>query len=151
MGHYSLGYQRRQQMRLTKEDRKVRLKYIFDVLDKNKCSEFCLSFSGGGDDGTMDVNGWETTAEDKETQNKIIRQCLDEPVIFEDFTQDQSFYNLLEDAGERFLHDLDVDWVNGMGNSGGIIFDVKNRKVRVTYQIIEDAETEFDESGVINN
>ena len=59
------------------DERKKRIKYIFDILEKNDCENLTIQYSGGGDDGQMEISDFSSTNDDK------VRMSLDEPTIFE--------------------------------------------------------------------
>jgi hypothetical protein len=107
--------------------------YIFDVLAKNKCSFFEMGFSGGGDDGQMQVDDHDCAGLD-----------LTEPTIFIDpYQVDGDNHFSLEELIEQVCHviliDLDVDYCNGNGNNGSVYFDVKNREVKTHYLVSQTA------------
>jgi hypothetical protein len=116
-----------------------RLNYIFTILKNSGCDNISINYSGGGDDGQMELG-------DYVPNNNKIRICLDEPTIFNSMyheSEELDFFNLLEEISEYFLNVLGVDWVNGMGSSGQVFFDVEKRNVTVGYQVMEEKEAVF--------
>lgn len=127
------------------EERKKRTKYIFDILEKNGCKDLTIQYSGGGDDGQMELGGF--TAANIEAQDKI-NICLDEPTIFNSMyygNENLDLCHLLEEISENLLNQLGVDWVNGHGSCGEVYFDVKKKTVTVGYQVMEEKEEVFTE------
>ena len=103
--------------------------YIFDVLAKNKCSFFEMGFSGGGDDGQMQVDDHDCAGLD-----------FHEPTIFQDYDGDYfSLVELIEQVCHVILQDLDVDYCNGNGNNGSLYFNVKNKEVKTHYLVSQTA------------
>jgi hypothetical protein len=103
--------------------------YIFDVLAKNNCSFFEMGFSGGGDDGQMQVDDHDCAGLN-----------LTEPTIFQDYDGEHfSLEELIEQVCHVILHDLDVDYCNGNGNNGSVYFDVKNKEVKTHYLVSQTA------------
>jgi hypothetical protein len=123
------------------EETKSRVKYIFDTLDKNGCTKLSLWFDGSGDDGRMEYSDYKCE-KDKE---KLVDAALDEPTIFDDHNRDNSLLELIYQTSENLLGYMDIDYVNGNGNRGMIYFDIKKRNIRVTYEIVEEAEEVLDE------
>ena len=124
------------------DERKKRIKYIFDILEKNDCENLTIQYSGGGDDGQMELSGFSSTNDDK------VRMSLDEPTIFNSLCyvdENMDLYHLLEEISENLLNKLDVDWVNGQGSCGEVYFDVKKKTVTVGYQVMEEKEAVFTE------
>lgn len=133
-----------------KAERKVRINYIFDVLEKNGCESVAVEYSGGGDDGQMELSHFVPKDNDK------INIALDEPTIFSNSVYDAingntssgdeiSLYHLLQEIAEVLLEGLGVDWINGQGSSGNVFFDVKKKNVVVGYQVMEEKEEVFTE------
>ena len=124
------------------DERKKRIKYIFDILEKNDCENLTIQYSGGGDDGQMENSDFSTTNDDK------VRMSLDEPTIFESMyyaNENMDLFHLLEEIAESLLNKLGVDWVNGNGSCGEVYFDVKKKTVTVGYQVMEEKEAVFTE------
>ena len=124
------------------DERKKRIKYIFDILEKNGCENLTIQYSGGGDDGGMQLSDFSSTNDDK------VRMSLDEPTIFNSMyyvDENMDFYHLLEEISENLLNKLGVDWVNGQGSCGEVFFDAKNKTVTVGYQVMEEKEAVFTE------
>lgn len=124
------------------DERKKRIKYIFDILEKNECKNLTVQYSGGGDDGQMQLSDFSSTNDDK------VRMSLDEPTIFSSmyYTDDNlDLCHLIEEISENLLNQLGVDWVNGQGSSGEVFFDVEKKTVTVGYQVMEEREAVFTE------
>lgn len=124
------------------DERKKRIKYIFDILEKNDCENLTIQYSGGGDDGQMELSNFSSKDDDK------VRMSLDEPTIFESMyyaNENLDLFHLLEEIAENLLNKLDVDWVNGNGSCGEVFFDAKNKKITVGYQVVEEKEAVFTE------
>ena len=124
------------------DERKKRIKYIFDILEKNDCENLTIQYSGGGDDGQMEISDFSSTNDDK------VRMSLDEPTIFESMyyaNENMDLFHLLEEIAESLLNKLGVDWVNGNGSCGEVYFDVKKKTVTVGYQVMEEKEAVFTE------
>jgi hypothetical protein len=124
------------------DERKKRIKYIFDILEKNDCENLTIQYSGGGDDGQMELSDFSSKNDDK------MRMSLDEPTIFESMyyaNENLDLFHLLEEIAENLLNKLDVDWVNGNGSCGEVYFDVKKKTVTVGYQVVEEKEAVFTE------
>ena len=123
-------------------ERKNRIKYIFDILVKNNCENVTIRYSGGGDDGQMELSDFSSKNDDK------FRITLKEPTIFESMyyaNENLTFHHLLEETSENLLNQLGVDWVNGNGSCGEVFFDVKSKNVVVGYQVMEEKEAIFTE------
>lgn len=121
------------------DERKKRINYIFDVLEKNGCENVTIEYSGGGDDGQMVLSHIVP-------KNEKINIALDEPTIYGSIygsDDNMDLYHLLEEISEYFLHVLGVDWINGIGSSGQVFFDVEKRNVTVGYQVVEEKEAVF--------
>lgn len=124
-----------------RNERKMRLNYIFDILEKNGFENVAIQYSGGGDDGQMEL-GFYSPKNDK------ISVAFDEPTIFTSMyygDETLDLLHLLEEISENFLNELGVDWINGMGGNGEVFFDVKKRSVTVGYQVMEEKEMVFTE------
>ena len=124
------------------DERKKRIKYIFDILEKNDCENLTIQYSVGGDDGQMEIYYFSSTNDDK------VRMSLDEPTIFESMyyaNENMDLFHLLEEIAESLLNKLGVDWVNGNGSCGEVYFDVKKKTVTVGYQVMEEKEAVFTE------
>ena len=101
-----------------------------------------IQYSGGGDDGQMEISDFSSTNDDK------VRMSLDEPTIFESMyyaNENMDLFHLLEEIAESLLNKLGVDWVNGNGSCGEVYFDVKKKTVTVGYQVMEEKEAVFTE------
>ena len=124
------------------DERKKRIKYIFDILEKNDCENLTIQYSGGGDDGQMEIYDFSSTNDDK------VRMSLDEPTIFESMyysDENMDLFHLLQEIAESLLNKLGVDWVNGNGSCGDVYFDAKKKTVTVGYQVMEEKEAVFTE------
>lgn len=127
-------------MKLEK-DIKNKINYIFDVLDKNIIKNVCVDFSGGGDDGTMEIASHDGDVKDEDI-------FWTEPTIFEDQKynyaarkMEKSFFELQElilYVCEILLDYKGVDYMNGNGNDGSICFDVKKKEINMFYQVTKE-------------
>lgn len=127
-------------MKLEK-DIKNKINYIFDVLDKNKIKNVCVDFSGGGDDGNMEIASHDGDLKDEDI-------FWIEPTIFggerynySSNKMEKSFYELQElilTVSEILLDYKGIDYANGNGNDGSICFDVKKKEINMFYQVTKE-------------
>ena len=127
-------------MKLEK-DIKNKINYIFDVLDKNKIKNVCVDFSGGGDDGNMEIASHDGDLKDEDI-------FWTEPTIFggerynySSNKMEKSFYELQElilEVSEILLDYKGVYYANVNGNDGSICFDVKKKEINMFYQVTKE-------------
>lgn len=120
---------------------KNKINYIFDVLDKNKIKNVCVDFSGGGDDGNMEIASHDGDLKDEDI-------FWTEPTIFggerynySSNKMENSFYELQElilEVSEILLDYKGIDYANGNGNDGSICFDVKKKEINMFYQVTKE-------------
>jgi hypothetical protein len=121
--------------------RKERVNYIFHILNENDCEGLSIQYSGGGDDGQIELGHISGKDETK------VRIALDEPTIFNSMyyesEESSDLFHIIEEVSEHFINELGIDWVNGLGSSGEVFFDVKKKDVTVSYQVMEEKEAVF--------
>lgn len=114
-------------MKIEKE-LKSKINYLFDILKKNDVKELTISFYGSGDDGTMEVSDIRSHGE----------LNLEEPTIY-----DLDLRDLIYNISDHILDKRGVDYENGHGNNGCIIYTVEGKQVDMEYLVTKDAEYSF--------
>lgn len=124
-------------MKIEKE-LKSKINYLFDILGKNNVDKITISFYGSGDDGNMEVG---SVISNKNTHDRTDVDCvinLDEPTIY-----DVTLWELICDITDRVLDKKGVDYANGQGNSGCVVYTVEGKQVDMEYLVTKDAEYSF--------
>lgn len=112
-------------MKIEKE-LKSKINYLFDILKKNNVDQITISFYGSGDDGNMEFND-------------IVGEInLDEPTIY-----DISLEELICNISDHILDKKGIDYANGAGNNGVIVYTVEGKQIDMEYQVIQNAEYSF--------
>ena len=120
------------------KDLKNKINYLFDILGKNNVDKMNISFYGSCDDGNMEVD---SVISSKNTHDRTDVDCainLDEPTIY-----DCNLWELICDITDRILDKKGVDYANGQGNSGCVVYTVEGKQVDMEYLVTEDAEYSF--------
>lgn len=122
---------------------KEKINYLFAVLDKNDVKEVRIDFYGSGDDGNMELG---ETFDKSSTDKNFVRGSVnwDEPTIFDRNsycgTTNMSLYELITDVSDHLLDMKGVDYSNGDGNQGCVVFDVVEKQVNLSYIVRQDEE-----------
>ena len=116
-----------------KLDNKIKnmINYLFKILEENKICELGVSFYGSGDDGNMEIDA---------------PSCLNlkEPTIFP--LNDAHVHNLddlILEISDYILDKKSIDYSNGAGNNGAIVYTTEGKKVTINYLVTKDAEYNF--------
>lgn len=112
-------------MKIEKE-LKSKINYLFDILGKNNVDKMTINFYGSGDDGNMEVS---------DIAGEI---NLEEPTIY-----DATLWELICDITDRILDKKGIDYANGQGNSGCVVYTVEGKQVDMEYLVTKDAEYSF--------
>lgn len=124
-------------MKIEKE-LKSKINYLFDILGKNNVDKMTISFYGSGDDGNMEVC---SVISSKNTHDRTDVDCvinLDEPTIY-----DATLWELICDITDSILDKKGIDYANGQGNSGCVVYTVEGKQVDMEYLVTKDAEYSF--------
>lgn len=104
--------------------------YIFKKLKSDKVKSVSVSFSGSGDDGTLEINDWDV-------DNTHVYDPMDDITPFSScYSGDMkvSISDLISEISENILNFYDVDYCNNDGNEGYIFFDIQNGKIETQYR-----------------
>jgi hypothetical protein len=105
--------------------------YIFKKLNAEQVKSVSVSFSGGGDDGTLEISDWDTI------DKTHVYDPMDEITPFVTYTGSNTkltIYELISNISEEVLCLYDVDYCNNNGNEGYIFFDIENGKIETQYR-----------------
>jgi hypothetical protein len=108
---------------------------VFDVLKNNHIESIVLTFQGGGDDGQFYIDS--VNADDKDKAELFLEEPIPQYEIENIKFVCPTVENAIMDLCNEILYFKDIDYSNGDGNNGDIVFDVKERKIAITYEIKE--------------
>lgn len=108
---------------------------IFDVLKNNHIQSIVLTFQGGGDDGQFYIDSVNADDTVKDKADLFLEEPIPQYEI--ENIKFPTVENAIMDLCYEILFFKDIDYANGDGNNGDIVFDVKERKIAVTYEIKE--------------
>ena len=109
--------------------------YIFKKLKADRVKSVSVSFSGSGDDGTLEINDWDVV------DNTHVYDPMDDTTPFSSRYSGNTkltIDDLISDISEEILNFYDVDYCNNYGNDGYIFFDIENGKIETQYKAYRD-------------
>jgi|688.fasta_scaffold65925_3 hypothetical protein len=121
-------------------------KIILDILDQNDVETLEISFNGQGDDGTMYVESVKLKDGKYVGENHPACIALQEPCPqynTQDGYEQENLHDSILDFCDKCLSAKDIDWVNGNGSDGIILFHVSKREVNMEYRISQYDDVSF--------
>jgi len=117
---------------------------VFDLLEENGIGQITYTFEGQGDDGNfyMDeiIHVDETLLPNEESCKLFLEEPFPQYGLNEN-RYDKTFIPTVDDALNDLCNEIlylkNIDYCNGEGNSGNLVFDVKKREISITYYVSE--------------
>lgn len=122
-----------------------KINYLFYCLKENEIDKLEINFDGSGDDGNMEFASVEGKNEKKikEVLNYYEispNSFLDEPAPSFEKEQSGGFIrhpvtlsNVLWDVVYEVFKTSKINWCEGRGNKGSVVFDVLNERINLNY------------------
>jgi len=110
--------------------------YIFKRLNADKIKSVSVSFSGGGDDGTLEISDWDVV------DKTHVYDPMDYITPFSWHSASDTkltIDELISNISEEILNFYGVDYCNNEGNEGYIFFDIENGKIETQYRTYSSA------------
>lgn len=128
------------------EDIQEKKKIILDILDQNDVETLEISFNGQGDDGTMYVDCVKLKDGKYVGENHPARIALQEPCPqynTQDRYEQENLHDSILNFCDKCLSAYNLDWVNGIGSDGLVVFHVSKREVHMQYRISHYDDVSF--------